>query len=91
MFKLTHSVISYRCKLWIQRSGNTKLLEHFSTKLHSRCGLCSDHFDDSQYYNSSKKRLLPRAVPKLNPDCCIPEEDMATFPKWGPHDVFIGN
>ncbi|XP_034249303.1 uncharacterized protein LOC117650102 [Thrips palmi] len=78
-----------RCKLWIKNSGNIELLNQYSSKLHGKHGLCSDHFDSSQYYNpQTRKRLLSKAVPTLYFSLPISDNDMIRFPKWGPDDIF---
>ncbi|KAK3926417.1 THAP domain-containing protein 11 [Frankliniella fusca] len=81
-----------RCKEWIKNSGNVELLQLLSSKLHGRCGLCSDHFDNAQYYNpQTRKRLLPNAIPTLNFGNPISDAEMMCFPKWGPHDILAEN
>ncbi|KAK3926554.1 THAP domain-containing protein 5 [Frankliniella fusca] len=85
--KINHENLN-RCKLWIKDSGNTELLNQFSSKLYRRYGICGDHFDSSQYYNPQTiKRLLPNAVPSLNICLPIPDIDMNLYPKWGPGDI----
>lgn len=83
--------LTCRCKEWTKNSGNVDLLQMFSSKLHGRCGFCSDHFDDTQYYNpQTRKRLLPNAIPTLNFGNPISDADLNVFPKWGPGDIFSG-
>ncbi|KAK3920622.1 52 kDa repressor of the inhibitor of the protein kinase [Frankliniella fusca] len=69
-----------RCKTWVQNCGNLSLIQIETEKLHGKYFLCSEHYDDNQFYNSDRKTLLPNAIPTLFE--CVPLNDelMNKFP-----------
>lgn len=76
----------YRCKQWVQCSGNISLLNVPSTRLHKRYYICSDHFECNQFYNANKQVLLPTAVPTKSLSK-LSNNDMKRFPLYSPEDV----
>jgi len=55
-----------RCMKWIQNMRRDDLRGKPPEYLYKNCRLCSQHFEDSQFYcGATKDRLLPHAVPTL--------------------------
>lgn len=67
--------------------GNSSLLEVPTSSLHSKYFLCSDHFNDDQYYNDQRVKLLPNAVPTEFLNDCLSESDMEIYPVMGRFDI----
>lgn len=53
----------HRCDMWIQASGNRKLLEVEKHQLQNMC-LCERHFEEHAFINKTHHRLNKSAVPK---------------------------
>lgn len=52
-----------RCDLWVQASGNRKLLEVDRHQLKNMC-ICEKHFEEIAFINKTHHRLTGLAVPK---------------------------
>ncbi|XP_043273794.1 uncharacterized protein [Venturia canescens] len=51
-----------RLKTWIKNAGNPKIL-HWKWATIQRAGLCRNHFKPEDFFNDSRQKLLPSAVP----------------------------
>lgn len=51
-------------KIWVQKSGNNKLLNKSADVIYNSYLICDKHFENS--YKVSFKRLIKDAVPTLN-------------------------
>lgn len=80
----------FRCKLWVKYSGNEDLLKFPSTDLHLKKYLCGAHFSSQQFYNASRKRLLPNAVPDVSHNIMLDDNQMDLFPVLGKKDLQEG-
>ncbi|KAK3879437.1 hypothetical protein Pcinc_015989 [Petrolisthes cinctipes] len=52
-----------RSRRWVQHSRREDLLGRTSESLYRSCVFCAEHFEDSQFMNSDKKKLVWDAVP----------------------------
>jgi hypothetical protein len=52
--------------------------------------LCAAHFSDQQFYNKTRKRLIPYAVPDVHMDNMLSDEAMGCFPVLGMNDIHEG-
>lgn len=80
-----------RCAEWVKYCGNTKVLKAPTASLTRKYFICDKHFDNTQYYNHQRKRLLPSAVPNVDHCSSFDASDLQKFPVLGHSiDVFAG-
>lgn len=77
-----------RCKEWIKNSGNEDFLKLVSFNVSKKFYLCSAHFDDAQYYNSSRKKIRPTAVPTVFEHPALTDEPVENLFQFT-HENFV--
>lgn len=65
----------FRCNQWLINCNRTDLLEKSPKYVNSRCRLCEKHFEDDQFMNASKSRLIWRAIPTIFDTSDPPESE----------------
>lgn len=52
-----------RCKKWVQNSRRADLSDKSAEYLFKSCVLCAEHFEDAQFMNPQKNKLIWNAIP----------------------------
>lgn len=58
-------LFDFRLKIWIKNCGNEEIALKPAYLLHGNYYLCLDHFVDSNFTNSERKKLRKSAIPTV--------------------------
>ena len=59
------SLLCDRCKRWVLNCRRADLIGYSSEYLTKNCRLCDKHFEQNQFVNPSRQRLIWKAVPTV--------------------------
>lgn len=69
----------YRCREWVQASGNIKLLNINPVLLHNHYYLCEEHFNNGQFNSKNVTLLKTCAIPTLFDSPSLTEDMMQLY------------